>query len=156
MLEITVPGYKTLLLEHLVLDYNGTIGCDGFLMEGLSEQFEALSPLLSIHVITADTHGFAASQLADLPCQLTILPEGQQDQAKRSFVQTLGTQKVVAIGNGRNDRLMLETAEIGIAVIAPEAVSTESLATADIVTLDIFTAMELLSKPARLIATLRL
>lgn len=155
MLKICVPGYKTFLFENLVLDFNGTIGCDGQLFTGLSDKLEELAPLLSIHVITADTHGAAATQLAGLPCQLKILPPGQQDQAKAAFVTALGTQQVVAIGNGRNDRLMLQRAGIGIAVVAPEALATESLLAADIVTHDIFTALELLLKPLRLIATLR-
>ncbi len=29
MVEIPIPGHETLQLEHLVLDYNGTLACDG-------------------------------------------------------------------------------------------------------------------------------
>jgi hypothetical protein len=29
MLEIVIPGDTTLGLQHLVLDYNGTLACDG-------------------------------------------------------------------------------------------------------------------------------
>jgi len=34
MLETSIPGHKPLLLSYLVLDYNGTIACDGRLMAG--------------------------------------------------------------------------------------------------------------------------
>ena len=37
MIEIDVPGFGALRLEHLVLDYNGTLACDGMLLEGVHE-----------------------------------------------------------------------------------------------------------------------
>ncbi len=35
MLEIDIPGKSTLKLSHLVLDYNGTVACDGHLLPGV-------------------------------------------------------------------------------------------------------------------------
>jgi hypothetical protein len=32
LVEVAVPGTKPLLLEHLVLDFNGTLACDGELI----------------------------------------------------------------------------------------------------------------------------
>lgn len=156
MLTIKVPGYRVIQLNHLVLDFNGTIACDGKLIEELGGKIEKLSEQLSIHVITADTHGFATEQLTHLPCDLRILSAGQQDEAKASFVRELGPSQVVAIGNGRNDRKMLQLADIGIAVISPEALSVETLGAADIITHSILSAFDLLLKPLRLVATLRL
>ena len=72
-----------------------------------------------------------------------------------AFVKELGAHHVLAIGNGRNDMKMLEIAEIGIAVISPEALCVETLNAADIVTHDIVSAFDLLLKPLRLVATLR-
>jgi soluble P-type ATPase len=155
MLDIKIPGYRDLQLNHIVLDFNGTIACDGKLIEGLAQNLEILSRQLSIHVITADTHGFAADQLEGLPCTLKILSEGQQEEAKASFVTNLGADHVVAIGNGRNDRKMLQVAEIGIAVISPEALAVDTLLAADIISNDIVSALDLLLKPLRLVATLR-
>jgi soluble P-type ATPase len=155
MLDIKIPGYRDLQLNHMVLDFNGTIACDGQLIEGLAEKLEILSEQLSIHVITADTHGFAAEQLDGLPCTLEILSEGRQEEAKALFVSNLGASQVVAIGNGRNDSKMLKAAEIGIAVISPEALAVDSLLAAGIITNDIHSALDLLLKPLRLVATLR-
>ncbi len=155
MLVIKVPDYRDLQFDHLVLDFNGTIACDGKLLKGLVGRLEKLSEQLSIHVITADTHGFAAEQLANFPCEIKILPEGRQDDAKALCVKELGAKHVLAIGNGRNDKKMLEAAEIGVAVISPEALSVETLSAADIVTQDIISALDLLLKPLRLVATLR-
>ena len=55
MLSIEIPDYKTLELEHLVLDYNGTIAVDGEISEKVKEQLRALSQSLEIHVLTAET-----------------------------------------------------------------------------------------------------
>jgi soluble P-type ATPase len=72
MIRIEIPGFYNLQLVHLVLDYNGTLAVDGKLLSGVAEALTALSSELEIHVITADTFEFAASQFAGLPVKLTI------------------------------------------------------------------------------------
>lgn len=51
MLTVKVPGREELVLQHLVLDYNGTIAEDGAIIEGIAERLELLSKSLSICVI---------------------------------------------------------------------------------------------------------
>ncbi|MGD9330641.1 MAG: ATPase P [Desulfobacterales bacterium] len=155
MIHVDIPGYRQLQLAHLVMDYNGTLAVDGNLEPGVREVLEALSAQLTIHVITADTFGLAAGQLKDAPVQLSLLPPGHQDEAKRDYVHRLGRAGTVAVGNGRNDRLMLQTAELGIAVVLREGAAGETLAAADIVCMGILPALELLGHPLRLTATLR-
>ena len=155
MLSVAVPGYATLQLEHLVLDYNGTLACDGALIDGVCERLERLAQDLRIHVVTADTFGKARQALAGLPCQLQVLPAGNQEQAKLVYIQLLGCERVVAIGNGRNDRLMLEAAALGIAVVQREGAAAETLRAADAVCPSILDALDLLASPLRLVATLR-
>ncbi|MBI2297231.1 MAG: HAD hydrolase family protein [Betaproteobacteria bacterium] len=155
MFAVAIPGYRTLALEHLVLDYNGTLACDGELVQGVSRRLSRLARDLRIHVITADTFGKARSALTRMPCQLEVLPAEGQDQAKLVYVQRLGCERVVAIGNGRNDRLMLEAAALGIAVVQREGAAAEALRAADIVCHSILDALDLLVHPLRLTATLR-
>ena len=155
MIEIEVPGYKTLQLKHLVLDHNGTLACDGILIQGVKECLEKLASDLQIHVLTADTFGKARTALEGVPCDLAILPADDQAGGKQRFVEELGVAATVAIGNGRNDRLMLEASALGIAVIQHEGAAGVTLASADIVCPDILSALELLSNPLRLTATLR-
>jgi soluble P-type ATPase len=155
MIEITVPGDKNIRLEHLVLDHNGTLAVDGILIEGVRECLKDLSRSLSIHVVTADTFGKAGSQLAGIFCELTVLPAGNQTQAKREFVKRLGSDRTVCIGNGRNDGLMLKEAVLGIAVILTEGAAVETVVAADVVCTSINAALELLKNPLRLAATLR-
>lgn len=155
MIEIPVPGWRRLLLGDLVSDYNGTLAVDGILRPGVAPLLHELAPLLRIHVLTADTFGIAGEQLAGLPVKLTVLPATQQDRAKRQFVETLGAKGVVAIGNGRNDALMLEAAGLGIAVVQEEGAALRTLASAEIACRSVEDALGLLLRPKRLIATLR-
>ncbi len=155
MIEIAIPGGEVLRLNHLVLDYNGTLAADGTLLPGVAERLLALAKRVMVQVITADTHGTVAAQLASLPCALQIIDAGAQDQAKAALVSSLGRETVVAIGNGRNDCLMLKEAVLGIAVIQVEGASPLALLSADVVCRDITSALDLLSIPARLQATLR-
>jgi soluble P-type ATPase len=61
---------------------------------------------------------------------------------------------VVAIGNGRNDRKMLEAA-LGIALVQVEGGAVATLVSADVLALNILDALDLLRNPKRLVATLR-
>ena len=155
MIEVSIPGYRTLQLEYLVLDHNGTLAVDGVLKAGVSACLKQLSRHLKIYVVTADTFGKAASQLKEVPCELTILPPGNQDAGKLDFVQKLGCERTVCMGNGRNDRLMLEAAALGVAVILEEGAAVETVSAADVVCCGVVQALELLLNPLRLTATLR-
>ncbi len=154
-IELNIRGFKHLRIEHLVLDFNGTLALDGELRAGVADRLRELAEVLHIYVVTADTFGTAAAQLVGLPVEVVILPEENQAKAKRMAVLRHGSEKVIAIGNGRNDQQMIATAAIGIAVIQREGAAGAALISADIVTTDILQALDLLLKPQRLIATLR-
>jgi soluble P-type ATPase len=156
MLRIEIPGHEALLLRNLVLDFNGTLACDGVLIDGVAKRVQRLAAVIAIHVVTADTFGKARTALAGMPVRLEVLPPANQDQAKLAYVQRLGCDHVVAIGNGRNDRLMLEAAALGIVVVQREGAATDALRAADIVCIHIVDALDLLVHPLRLSATLRL
>lgn len=155
MIEIDIPGHRNLRLKHLVLDYNGTLARDGRLLSGVKNNLEALADKLNIHVLTADTFGRAEQGLRGIPCRLSILPSGSQDVGKLKYIQDLGCQSAVCVGNGRNDRLMLREAALGIVVVLEEGASAEAVSAADVVCSDIVSALQLLSNPLRLVATLR-
>jgi len=155
MLTLEIPGHEPLLLDHLVLDYNGTLAADGKLLAGVAPRLETLGVRLAIHVVTADTFGQAAKQLAGLAVDLVVLPTGDQAAAKRKVIQDLGPGRVAAIGNGRNDHQMLADAALGIAVIQEEGACTQALLAADVIIPTITAALDLLLHPLRLAATLR-
>jgi P-type E1-E2 ATPase len=155
MIEIEIPGFVIFKFEHLVLDVNGTIAKDGRLIEGVAQLLAEVRSSLTVHLITADTHGLQETIDAALSLQAVRIPKENQAQAKLNYIESLGLEKVVAIGNGYNDAEMLKNAGIGIAVIGPEGAAIQSLLGADIVIGDIRDALGLLSNPKRMIATLR-
>jgi soluble P-type ATPase len=80
---------------------------------------------------------------------------GNESQQKTEYVKRLGAENVVSLGQGANDVGMLNAAAIGICVLSAEGLSIEALLAADVLASDIYTALELLEKPVRLVATLR-
>ena len=117
---------------------------------------EQLSLKLKIYIVTADTYGFVEEQTQDLPCELIIIPPGNQDKAKFRLIEQLSSKETVCIGNGKNDRLMLKEASLGIGIIGREGLALDSLMTADVICSSITDALDILLHPKRLIATLRL
>jgi len=154
MLNLDIPGFKTLSLEHLMLDYNGTLAVDGRMMVGVFDRLLELSRILKLHVVTADTFGKAREALEGLDVELTILGPGAQAEAKLAYLQALGPEQVVAIGNGRNDRRMLEAAALSMAVSSLEGTAVEALMAAHVYLPSVHEALDLLEKPLRLVSTL--
>jgi len=155
LIDLAIPGFGRLQLEHLVLDYNGTLALDGRPLPGVKRRLKRLARSLRIHVVTADTFGKARAGLAGLDCELEILRRGGEDRAKAAYVRRLGPGRVACIGNGRNDRHMLRVAALGIAVVQAEGASTEALAAADLVVPSVCDALDLFLNPRRLTASLR-
>jgi soluble P-type ATPase len=119
-------------------------------------RLEILAKHLEIHIVTADTFGSVRTQVARLPVELAVIPPEKQAQAKAAYMENLGPANAVAIGNGRNDALMLQQAALGIAVMQTEGAAIQALLAADVVTPGIVDALDLLLQPDRLKATLRL
>ena len=155
MIRIDVPGQGKIELTHLVLDYNGTLACDGILLNGVVERLDKLKQSIDIHVITADTFGNVRTQLKNIKCIVHLLERGQQDIGKLRYIEQLGVSNTVCIGNGRNDNLMLEAAALGIAVLQTEGMARVTMLNADVIARDIGDALDLLLHTKRLVATLR-
>lgn len=155
MIELNIPGHGDLKLQHLVTDVNGTLAVDGVLIEGVAERIAALSNRLTVHLLTADTLGRQAVIDKQLDLTGTRLTGGNEVEQKRSFVEKLGADSVVAIGQGANDAGMLKAAALGLCVMSNEGAAVETLLAADLVVPDILSAFDLLDKPLRLLASLR-
>ena len=155
MLTIEVFGNDLYEIKHLVLDYNGTLARDGVLLEGVSSRLQSLSPTLNIHVISADTFGTVQEQLSGIDCTIKIINSQEQDQAKAEFIEELNPRNVAAIGNGRNDVLMIKKSRLGMVVLGEEGAAGAALGAADIVGTNICHLLDLLLHPFRLKATLR-
>jgi soluble P-type ATPase len=155
MIELHIPGSGVLQLEHLVSDVNGTLAVDGTLSEGLPRLLAQLRDRLEIHLLTANTHGKQAVIDQQLNLRAVRLQPGDENGQKTAYVKNLGWEKVVAIGQGANDAGMLKAAALGICVLSIEGAAVETLLSADLVVPDIISALQLLEKPLRIVASLR-
>ncbi|HDO7865871.1 TPA: HAD family hydrolase [Legionella pneumophila] len=155
MLQINIPGFGELTLNYALIDYNGTLAVDGALIEGIATQLNALSEHLDVHIITGDSFGTARTELADIHCTLTILPAENQAIAKQKYLRQLNPNETVAIGNGRNDCYILKDSALGIVVLGHEGAAIDSMISANLIMPSIVQALDILTHPSRLIATLR-
>ena len=155
MIEINIPGFGSVRLNHLVSDFTGTLSFNGELIPGVKERLNNLSESLSIHILTSDTFGTAKSELADVNCQVSILEGEFHDLQKEEYVEKLGPTSVVAFGNGNNDRKMLRVARIGVAVTGKEGGAVDILMAGDINISSVTDGFDLLLHTKRLKATLR-
>ena len=143
MLKIEIPNYKTLELEYLVLDYNGTIALDGEIRDTVRERLITLSKELEIYVLTADTHGTAKKMCEGLPLKIQTFPTDGALDEKLTVVERLGEDRCIAIGNGRNDKLMCRASALAIAVMEQEGMCGRLLGEADVCTRNIEDALDL-------------
>jgi len=155
MIELNIPGRGRLQLHHLVCDVNGTLAVDGQLLEGLARPLTALRDRLTLHLLTADTHGRQHIIDQQLNLQAIRIQPGAEELQKAEYIHRLGPEMVIAIGQGANDAEMLRLAAVGVAVLSKEGTAVETLFAADLVVPDIYKVLELLENPLRLVATLR-
>jgi len=155
MIKFTVPGRGDYEIDHLVMDVNGTLAIDGQLMDGVAGKISSLRDKLTIHLLTADTHGKQAAIDQQLGLTAVRIMPGGESLQKAEYVRRLGSDKVAAIGQGANDAEMLAAAHLGICVMSVEGVAKETLFAADLIAPDILSALELFEKPLRIVASLR-
>jgi soluble P-type ATPase len=155
MIEIDIPGFGIVKLEHLVSDFTGTLSVDGILLPKVEARLNKLSETMKIHILTADTFGKAQAALKDVNCEMHILTGENHDVQKEEYVSKLGAGSVVALGNGKNDRKMLKAAKIGIAVTEGEGCAVDAIMAADIHVRSALDGLDLLLNTKRCKATLR-
>jgi soluble P-type ATPase len=155
MIELNIPGRGLIQLQHLVCDVNGTLAVDGQLLDGVKQRLSTLRERLTLHLLTADTHGKQDIIDQQLGYKAIHILPGNEAEQKENYIQKLGAVTIVAIGQGANDAGMLRTAALGICVLSPEGTALETLMGADLVVGNIYEALEILEKPLRIVATLR-
>jgi soluble P-type ATPase len=155
MIEMDIPGFGMVRLEHLVSDFTGTLSVDGKLLPGVKERLNKIAGFVKIHVLTADTFGKARAELQGINCEIHILMGENHDVQKEEYINKLGADSIVAFGNGNNDRKMLKVARLGIAVTEGEGCAVDAIMAANIHVRSALDGLDLLLNPKRCKATLR-
>ncbi len=52
-----IPGYKTLTIENVVMDFNGTIAVDGVIKEAVKQRIIRLAEYYRVYVLTSTRRG---------------------------------------------------------------------------------------------------
>lgn len=154
-MNIKIPGRDSFELKNVVFDYNGTIAIDGKLINGISKEINELASKLNFYVITADTYGTVQKELENTNCEVITIGKENQDICKLDFLNSLGANSTLTVGNGRNDKLMLKESILGIAILQDEGLCTETLLSSDVLVKSIYDVFGFLKDTNRLVATLR-
>jgi soluble P-type ATPase len=163
-ITIDIPGCESRTIRTLVSDYTGTYSVGGQLVAGIKDRFIQLAKSVDIVILTSDSFGTANEQLEGLPVQIRKLqdeePQGEPDDRKKErLVQEYVPKQVAAIGNGNNDRLMLQLVKIagGLAITVDngEGCAIDALQNASLFIVGARNALDLLLDPTRCKATLR-
>ena len=156
MVDLDIPGFGPIRLEYLASDFTGTLSVDGRLIEGVKERLNKIGDFLQIHIITADTFGKAREELKGIKGGLLHILSGENhDLQKEAYVNKIGPDKTIALGNGNNDRRMLKAARIGIAVSEGEGCAVDAIMAANIYVRSVLDGLDLLLNPKRCKASLR-
>ena len=154
MIVIEIPGREPLRIDHVVLDYNGTVAADGMLLEGVGERINRLKEQVCVYVLTADTYGTVTRQCEPLGVTVRTFPREGAAGCKEEIVKGL-EGGVACLGNGFNDIQMFDAARLSIAVLEQEGMCAALLGHASVLLNSIQDGLDLLLKPDRLRATLR-
>lgn len=155
MYEVKIPSFKNLNINNIVFDYNGTLAVDGVIKKNVKEKINRLKKYANIFILTADTFGTVRDTLKDIDIKLKIISKENGVVDKLRFIENLGAETCIAVGNGNNDRLMIKKAGLGICIIGDEGACSQTLINSDLVVNDIEDCLDILLNTDRLKATLR-
>ena len=155
-MKLSIQNFGEIDIKYLLFDYNGTLAVDGKLIKNVAENLIEFSKQFEIYIITSDTNGSAVKNLQNLPVTLKILTSDNHIKEKEQFLKSIGASKIIAIGNGNNDSLMLKAARIGVCILQNEGASSKALFNSDFILKDINDFFDMLRNSKRLIATLRM
>jgi soluble P-type ATPase len=154
MNTITVPGWGSVELENLVLDLNGTLTESGDFIPGVVDYLERLRAKgFKVYVLSGDTRGVLQQTFELSPDIEAVVTETAED--KKRFVESIGAETTVCVGNGNIDVEMFKVAKLSICTVQAEGAATKAVLHANIVVTHISHALEILLDPDKLIATLR-
>lgn len=100
MLKIIIPGQNDLSIENIVFDLNGTLATDGKLKPALKEMMAKIKSFSDIYILSSDTYGYVQNECNGIGIKVHV-PSGKNGgMEKKEFVQELGPESAICIGNG--------------------------------------------------------
>jgi P-type E1-E2 ATPase len=155
MIEFQVPGMGKVEIKNVVFDLNGTLSMNGTISQDVEKKIRQLSQRVNVFILSSDTRGNLKELAEKLGVNYRRVSSPPENVAKEKFVEELGSENTIAVGNGKNDELMLKKAKLGIAVIGEEGACSSAILNADIIVINPLHALELIMDPQKIVATLR-
>jgi len=155
VIKLSIPGWKTLEIHHVLSDLNGTLAVDGILVDGVVDKIKQLEKLITFTIITADTFGTAKQLIKEYDLTIHRMKTRNEYVYKATMVHQLGAEQTIFIGNGANDIAAFQEAALSICVIGGEGAYYEAVQQADLVVTSPLEALDLLLHPKRIVAGLR-
>ena len=161
-ITIEIPGFRKIQASRMISDFTGTLAFAGRLHDGVVDRLQTLKSIIRIDVVTSDSFGTAQTELDRVPLTARVLlgEDGPADEQKRAIALSGDPRVVVAFGNGRNDRLLLQTVKeaggLAVAVDNGEGCALEAILNSDLVIFGAENALDLVLDLTRTKATLRL
>jgi soluble P-type ATPase len=152
---LKIPKFKTIDVKNIVFDFNGTIATSGEVSEKIVKKIMQLTQQFNVYIVTADTFGTVQERFNKTDIEVYIIDQETGTVAKAKFIQKIGAEQTIALGNGNNDCQMLEKSAIGISVLGAEGLSVKTLKSSDLLINDVLDFFEMIEQPKKLIASLR-
>lgn len=154
MIIIQRPGEEPLKIEFIFVDFEGTLASDRRVHPKAKDKINLLSKRVKIYILVNEENEQVLEVLRKVKAEIIHISAGDASDKKLNLLRQLGTNKTVAIGNGRDDSFMVEEAALGICVISKEGTASETIQKADVVVSNILDALDFLLKPLRQKTTL--
>jgi soluble P-type ATPase len=156
---LKIRGFGDRHIKTLLADYDGTLSCNGEVGEKIKDRLVELARSVDIHILTGDRKAKSKACFGRLPLHIHLLSDENQDIQKRDFLKDLNTKNVAVLGNGNNDRLLLQEVKANgglcVAVDNGEGCSIEALLNAHLLVQGAVAALDVLLKPEQFAGTLR-
>jgi soluble P-type ATPase len=158
-IDFKIPGFGDRHIQALLADYDGTLSRCNQVSDEIKDSLVQLSEIIDVHILTGDRNVKARDCLGNLPVNIHILSEKNQDVQKRDYLQDFHPGEVVVFGNGNNDRLLLEAVKTagGLCIVVDngEGCAVEALINSHMLVRSSTEALNLLLDPQRCATTLR-
>lgn len=150
--RVEMPGKGVVTVAELVVDLSDKIDGTAALLGELSQRLDKLGRSIRVTILLDPNDHDASRAVDSLPLDAVILPSSE---AKADLIHALGAERVVAITSTSGDPAMLSAAAIGIAVTNGSEAPAAANLSADVVVASFGEALDLVTDPTRLGATLK-
>lgn len=155
MITLLRPGHDPLAIDSILIDFEGTLALDGRVHPKVKDKLNLLAKRARIYILTEEKKEKVEEVLRKVKAEIVWLSEGQGSQEKSRWLDQVGPDRTVAIGNGLDDAEILDKAALGLAILSKEGTVVSTLTQADLLFPSLLDALDFLLKPLRQKATLK-